>query len=168
MINLKELSHLTGFSVSTVSKALNDRVDISSKTKKIVVGAAKKHNYVPNSFAVGLRNSKSYTIAIILPQVNVDFYGNVLFHFHKIADKLGYRILVFQSFENEAKEAEYLTSISDGSIDGAIVISKKKSNVYDKKFSVPILPITVGEAEAAVNLEQFSLNTFKNFLTEIN
>ncbi|RMA64826.1 LacI family DNA-binding transcriptional regulator [Ulvibacter antarcticus] len=167
-INLKELSHLTGFSISTVSKALNNRVDISLKTKEIVVEVAKKHNYVPNSFAVGLRKNKSHTVAVILPQVNVPFYGNLLFYFHRIADCLGYRLLVFQSFKSEKKEIEYLKNIGDGSIDGAIVITNKKNKCPYNQFSVPVLTIPIFEAEAAENLERFSFNTFEKFLVEIN
>ena len=106
-INLKELSYLTGFSVSTVSKALNDKYDISKKTKRLIMGVAKEHNYVPNRFAAGLRSKKSNTVAIILPQINVSFYSNILSYFQKIAARQGYRIMVFQSFEKEEKEIKF-------------------------------------------------------------
>ena len=165
-INLKELSYLTGFSISTISKALNDKVDISTKTKKIVMGVAKEYNYVPNSFAVGLRNNKSYTIAVILPQINISFYADLLSHFQKIADKEGYRILVFQSFKSEAKELESLKSIRDGSIDGAIVITENVNNNNHIKFSVPVLNIAIADAMSTKNLEHFSLKSFEALLKE--
>ena len=167
-INLKELSYLTGFSVSTVSKALNDKIDISTKTKKIVMGVAQKHNYVPNSFAVGLRNNRSYTIAAILPQVNTDLYGDILYYFQKTADRLGYRIVVFQSFGSEIKEIQYLKSICDGSIDGAILITEKENTSYSDRYSIPVLSIPTVEVKGAENLEKFSHAKFEKFLFEIN
>lgn len=167
-INLKELSYLTGFSVSTVSKALNDKLDISDKTKRLITKIAEKHNYIPNSFAVGLRNKKSSTVAIILPQINVDFYSNMLFYFQKIADQQGYRIIIFQSYENEIKEIEYLKSICDGSIDGAIIITSVKNNLYSKNFSIPVLTLSIMEALAMEDLDRYCYNSFEKLLVDIS
>lgn len=166
-INLKELSYLTGFSVSTVSKALNDKFDISDKTKRFITGIAEKHNYIPNSFAVGLRNKKSCTVAIILPQINVDFFSNMLFYFQNTADRNGYRIIVFQSFELELKEIEYLNSICDGSIDGAIVITSIKNNVYSNNFSIPVMALSIMEALATEELDNYCFNNFDLLLNKI-
>jgi len=72
-VTLKELSRLSGFSVSTVSKALNNKLDISPETRRSIKGIAEKYNYIPNNFAVGLRKKRTYAVAIIIPQVNTDF-----------------------------------------------------------------------------------------------
>jgi len=58
-VNLKKISTLSGFSVSTVSKALNNKKDISSVTREAIQGIAKKHNYVPNFSALALRKQRS-------------------------------------------------------------------------------------------------------------
>jgi LacI family transcriptional regulator len=166
-INLKELSYLTGYSVSTVSKALNDKFDISAKTKSLITRVAKEHNYIPNSFAVGLRNKKSSTVAIILPEINVTFYSNLLFHFLQIADHQGYRIVVFQSFENTSKEIEYLKSICDGSIDGAIVITSTKNNLYSKDYTIPVSTILIMEALSQEALNEYCFHIFEKLLTKI-
>ena len=166
-INLKELSFLTGFSISTVSKALNDKFDISDKTKRFITRIAEKHNYIPNSFAVGLRNKKSSTVAIILPQINVDFFSTMLFHFQKTADRNGYRTLVFQSFAKEIREVQYLNSICDGSIDGAIVITNKKNNLCAKTFSIPIMTLEIMEAPRTEELDSYCCNNFNILLSKI-
>lgn len=53
--SLKDISIITGFSVSTISKALNNKDDISTKTKEIIQKAALENNYQPNHYAVMLR-----------------------------------------------------------------------------------------------------------------
>ena len=63
-VTLKELSNLSGFSVSTVSKALNNKLDISIETRKAIKDIAKKHHYVPNNFAVALRVKRTQTVAV--------------------------------------------------------------------------------------------------------
>lgn len=165
-INLKELSYLTGFSISTVSKALNDKLDVSVKTKRLITRVAKKYNYIPNSLAVSLRNRKSSTVAIILPQINVDFYSSLLFHFQKIADRQHYRIVVFQSFESEQKEIEYLKSICDGSIDGAIVITRAKNNLYLQDYMIPVLSLSILETLSTENLDDYCFSAFEKLLVK--
>ncbi|MFK7747457.1 MAG: LacI family DNA-binding transcriptional regulator [Kordia sp.] len=123
VITLKELSQLSGFSISTVSKALNNKFDISLKTREVIQQIANEHNYVPNTYAIGLRKRKTQTIAVIIPQINDAFYSCFLHNIEKIASKLEYRILLFQSFEKNSKEKEYLQKIYDGSVDGVIILS---------------------------------------------
>ena len=50
-VTLKELSSILGFSISTISKALNGSNEISTITKKRVKEIAKKYNYRPNKIA---------------------------------------------------------------------------------------------------------------------
>lgn len=166
-INLKELSYLTGFSVSTVSKALNDKYDISKKTKKIIASAAREHNYVPNKFAAGLRNKKSFTVAVIIPQINVTFYSDLLFHFQKIAEREGYRIVVFQSFEEKRKEIDCLRRICDGSIDGSIVVTSTKNNTYKDDFSIPITSLLITEALSQDKIKDYCYTIFNSLIAEI-
>lgn len=167
-INLKELSFLTGFSVSTVSKALNDKYDISKKTKRLIHSVAKEHNYVPNRFAAGLRNKKSFTVAIILPQINVSFYSDLLFHFQKIAERQGYRIVVFQSFEEKEKEMDYLQRIGDGSIDGSILITSTKNHDYASRYALPITPILIEKVLGQANLKEYCYQVFYNLIFKIS
>ena len=165
-INLKELSFLTGFSISTVSKALNNKLDVSTETKQLIMGVAKKHNYIPNSFGLGLRSKKSRTVAIILPQINTNFYSNLLFYFQQIADHHGYRIVVFQSFESETKEIGYLTSICDGSIDGAIVVSRRRNDFYSENYAVPVTTILIAEALGQDKLKKYCFLMFEKLLAK--
>lgn len=65
MVSIKDIAKETGFSVTTVSRALNNHTDVSKKTKKIINEAAKKLNYVPNLSAKVLVNQSSKTIGLI-------------------------------------------------------------------------------------------------------
>lgn len=127
-ITLKDLSSLSGFSVSTVSKALNNKVDISPETRDAIQCIAKEKRYIPNNYAVALRKKKSKAIAVIIPKLENEFYSYILSEIQKLAYELGYRILFFQSFSDDTIEAKYLTNINDGSVDGAIVISSNTTN----------------------------------------
>ncbi|MBL1435715.1 MAG: LacI family DNA-binding transcriptional regulator [Rhodobacteraceae bacterium] len=63
---LKDIAFLSGMSITTVSKALNDAADISGKTKQRVQAIAKQIGYRPNRAGIRLRTGKTNVICLIL------------------------------------------------------------------------------------------------------
>lgn len=121
MSSLKELAKLLGVSVSTVSKALNDAHDISEKTKIRVRELAEAMNYQPNKMGVGLRNQKTKTIGVIIPDILNSFFAETLYGIEKYCSKKGYDTLVCLSNELTQKEAEKVMLLKNGSVDGFLI-----------------------------------------------
>lgn len=156
MITLKKMSHLTGFSVSTISKALNDKHDINIETRKMIQDFAFKSHYKPNKNALALRSSKSYIIAIVVSQINHDINSELLYHIQKCASKFGYRIMLFQSFEQDANVQKHLEEVNDGSVDAAIVINFKKHTLdltSMQELKYPLDFIQISEGQTMVDLQ---------------
>jgi len=83
MITIKEIAKLANVSQSTVSKALNDKPDVSTETKKRIIELAKKHDFVPNAFGKGLKSRTTENIGVIFcreaqPLSGNPFYSRVL------------------------------------------------------------------------------------------
>lgn len=170
MMTLKKISKFTGFSVSTVSKALNDKHDINVTTKRIIQEFAVKNNYVPNKNAIALRRNKSNIVAVVLPHVNDTFYSEALCSMQKIASNSGYRVMLFQSFENTLKEKEYLEDVNDGSIDGAIVLSVNKNEIKENNTKLNVIPIEyihVMKSQSYDVLKASCISNFGNLLKQI-
>lgn len=72
MVSIKDISKRTGFSVTTVSRALNNHSDVSQQTKILIKQAAEKMGYVPNLIAKNLVNQSSYTIGFITNKLERD------------------------------------------------------------------------------------------------
>ena len=64
-VNIYELAEASGFSVSTVSKALNHTGRISEATRQKILAIASKLNYIPSYHAKALSLNKSWIIGII-------------------------------------------------------------------------------------------------------
>lgn len=131
---LKKISALSGFSVSTVSKALNNKGDVSHHTKKIIQRIAKNNNYVPNYSALALRKQETKIIAVIIPHITDKFYGHLLSEIQKHTFELGYRLLLLQTFTSEKTEKECYQFINDGSVDGVIMFSSSENHYLMDKF----------------------------------
>ena len=99
-ITLKQIAETLGISITTVSKALKDYPDVSSKTKKSVLELASSLQYTPNSFAVNLRTKESKTIGLIIPEVVHHFFSNVINGIIEEAEKSGYLVIILQSNES--------------------------------------------------------------------
>ncbi|AEH01607.1 LacI family DNA-binding transcriptional regulator [Lacinutrix sp. 5H-3-7-4] len=164
-ITLKELSRISGFSVSTVSKAINNKLDISEKTKQLIHSIAKEHNYIPNTYAIGLRKKRTQAVAVIVPQVNTNFYSWFLFNLEKLAYNNGYKIVLYQSFESPEKEKECIKISSDGSVDGVILLSKNKPKISNNNYPLEFIQIT--EHQSKEQLEKYCIHSFNTLLKNI-
>lgn len=65
-ISLKEIAGICKVSVSTVSKAMNDRNDISAEKKEEIRRVAREMHYVPNYMASVLKSKRTGTIGVLL------------------------------------------------------------------------------------------------------
>ncbi|WP_290698748.1 LacI family DNA-binding transcriptional regulator [Lacinutrix sp.] len=167
-ITIKQISHLSGYSVSTVSKALNNKQDISLQTREVIKDIAKQHNYVPNSYAVSLRIKKSVSIAVVLPKVTLSCYSQALSSLQKTAEKANYRVLFYQSESCPDKELNFIRSLNDGSTSGVILISegqRKEDSFLGSNMPIEILSISKTQPLETIQLD--SKKSFSNLLSKI-
>jgi LacI family transcriptional regulator len=130
---LKQIAKELNVSVSTVSKALNDSSEISEQTKTKVKEYAKLKNYKPNVIGLNLKNRKTKTIGVIIPNILNSFFAKVFTGIEKVAEEKGYNVLTCISNESLEKEINTLEMLSNGTIDGFILsISEEaqKSNEF--------------------------------------
>jgi LacI family transcriptional regulator len=118
---LKQIAKELNVSVSTVSKALNDSPEISDVTKSKIKEYAKLKNYKPNVIGLNLKNRKTKTIGVIIPNILNSFFAKVFSGIEKVADEKGYNVIMCISNESSEKEAHTLEMLSNGTIDGFIV-----------------------------------------------
>lgn len=70
---LKSISKATGFSVTTVSRALGGFDDVNEETRQLILAEAQKQNYEPNLLARLLQGQRSQTIGLVIPANGAHF-----------------------------------------------------------------------------------------------
>lgn len=133
-ITLKDIAKELGFSKSTVSKALNDSHEISLETRKKIKAFADFYNYKPNSLALKLRNQKTYTLGVVIPQIVHHFFSNVLSGIDEYANALGYNVMVCLSNDSHKKEVSSIETLFAGNVDG-ILISVTQETQQKNKYN---------------------------------
>jgi len=131
-ITLKQIARELDVSISTVSKALKDSPEISEDTKQKIQAFAKLYNYRPNNIALSLKNRKTNTIGIIIPEIVHHFFSKVIRGVELVANQRGYNVIIGLSNESFSKEVINMEMLANGSIDGFIIsISKETQQLQD-------------------------------------
>lgn len=126
-ITLKQIAKDLGLSVSTVSKALSDSHEIGTITKNRVQEYAKLQNYKPNTMAKNLKNQRTNTIGVIIPNILNPFFAKVFSGIEKAANAKGYNVITYISNESHAKEKQAMDLLSNGTVDGFILSVAEES-----------------------------------------
>ncbi|OBQ52184.1 LacI family DNA-binding transcriptional regulator [Tamlana sp. s12] len=126
-ITLKQIAKELDVSIGTVSKALRGSHEISEETKEKIQAFAKYYNYKPNNIALSLKNRKTKTIGIIIPEIVHHFFTRVIQGIEHLANKRGYNVIVGLSNESFDKEVINMEMLASGSIDGFIMSISKET-----------------------------------------
>jgi len=132
-VTLKQIAKELDVSISTVSKSLKDSPEISEDTRQKVQAFAKMYNYKPNNIALSLKNRKSKTIGIIIPEIVHYFFANIISGVEQVANENGYNVIVCLSDESFDKEVINMEMLANGSTDG-FIISLSKETQQRKDF----------------------------------
>ncbi|MFC0698864.1 LacI family DNA-binding transcriptional regulator [Paraburkholderia humisilvae] len=106
-MNIQEFAATLKLSVSTVSKALNGREDVSPATRKRVLEAAEQSGFSPDPSASRLRRQSSDTIAFVVspPQTSFaqPFFLDMLMGVNDVIDHSCYQVIVASARSAEAE-----------------------------------------------------------------
>lgn len=137
-VNIYQLAELTGYSVSTVSKALNKTGRISEATREKILKIAREHNYIASYHAKSLSSKDSYIIAIIFSDnlntgLSHPFFSVILEHFKQEVEREGYEV-TFVNRNMGKSEMTYLEFCKYRNVDGVFIV-----NYYSLSRQIPEL-----------------------------
>jgi len=152
MGTLKDISKLTGFSLATISKALNGYSDVSDRTKEIIFSTAEKLNYYPDYEGHKLQRRDTKTIAIIIrgladsnhdgdPVISDIIKGVAMYSLESDIDMALYHLS-----NDRQREISYYKFCRSRNIDGAILLGFGMNDPYIKEAKNTSYPIVLFDA----------------------
>lgn len=134
MVKIGDIAKVTGFSITTVSKALNGYTDISEKTKVLVLDKAKEMGYIPNASARSLITKRTYTIGIMLDEIlklglQHPFFAGIIQAFREEVESQGYDILFLSSELGNTQITSYIDHCRQRNVDGVFILC---TNFHDQ------------------------------------
>jgi LacI family transcriptional regulator len=132
-VTLKQIAKELDVSISTVSKSLRNSLEIGEETRLKVQAFAKFYNYKPNNIALSLKNKRTKTIGIIIPEIVHYFFSTVINGIEQVANEKGYSVIICLSDDSFDKEVMNMELLAHGSTDG-FIMSLSKETQFKKDF----------------------------------
>ncbi len=128
-VTITQIAEMSGYSISTVSRVINNSDLVDEKTRAHVKAIMEKTNYMPNKLAQGLVKQASKTIALIIPDVSNHFFADIIHGVEDNITKNGYSMYLCNSNFDHDRESRFLEDMVERCADGAIIISAFLQNV---------------------------------------
>lgn len=135
MSTIKDVARISGFSVSTVSRCLNNSGYVSEEARVEIEKVAKELNYRPTYSAQMLRTNRSNIIALILVTLRNSYFVELAEHIDRICLEKGYHLILCNIDSDDNKEKAYLDLIDKINPEGVILAGVE--TVYDALKEYP-------------------------------
>ena len=122
MSSLKKIAKETGFSIATVSRALNNSSQVIPETREIIQSAAKSLNYRPNPAAKALATKRSFIVGAAIPGIEHSIFSKFLAAMEAELSKFGYSLVLTTTHHDAETEFEKVRNLINMGAE-AIVLS---------------------------------------------
>ena len=121
MVTISDVAKLAGVSLVTVSRVINNADYVSDKTRSNVKKAIAELGYIPSAMARGMRLNRTFTFALILPDITNSFWTTVARGVEDVAQIQDYSILFYNVDEDQKKQKRALETVFSQQVDGVMI-----------------------------------------------
>jgi LacI family transcriptional regulator len=105
MVTIKDVARESGYSISTVSRVLNHRNDVSPDARKKIEEVVEQFNFVPNNNAKHLKQSNSKSIGVMVKGISNMLFASIVEEIQRTIEKTEYTLVV-SYLDEDADEVE--------------------------------------------------------------
>lgn len=164
-ITMQDIADKVGVSKVTVSKALNDKDDISDKLKQEIIDTAEKMGYRYNIGNQLLQNNISNNIGILTPEVFLEkdetFYTTIFKKINTVSDNLGYNTILSVIDKEQETNLEIPIICKNRVVDGLIILGQLSKDYINKISNFKIPMILVDFFYEDIELDSIVTNNFE-------
>ena len=155
-VTFADIAKYTNFSKTTISRYFNQPDSLTLENQEKIAKALEELGYQENKLAKVLANGKSEFIGIIIPNLYLHYYSEMLNQILSSYSDYHYKFLVFVSSDKKELEQQYLDELMAYKIEGLIILSHTFSSKELASYHIPIVAIE-REAEhiCSVNTDNY-------------
>ncbi|MGQ9632523.1 MAG: LacI family DNA-binding transcriptional regulator [bacterium] len=133
-VTIKDIAERAGVSANTVSRALNNRPEISEETKRRILKIAEEAGYIPNSLARGLVSRRTKTIGVTVGDNRNPFFAGIVKAIEDRARERGYNIILCNTDEECDREKEAIRLLREKMVDGLLITPVDRRGEYIREL----------------------------------
>jgi LacI family transcriptional regulator len=126
-VTMRDIARDLGLSVVTVSKVLRNHSDISKATRERVLQRVKEMRYQPNQAARSLVTGRTFTIGLVVPDLEHPFFGEIAKAIARRIRMLDYSLIIASSEEEPAIEQREVEGLIARQVDAIVLASVQTS-----------------------------------------
>ncbi len=112
---------MAGVSVGTVSHVITGSVPVTEPLRRKVQAAIKRLDYHPNHIARSLKTSKTRTLGIIVPDLTIPFFPQVIRGAETAARQMNYTLIAVNSDDRADRQKELLSLLRSQRVEGILL-----------------------------------------------
>jgi LacI family transcriptional regulator len=120
---LSDVARSAGVSVATVSRYLNNSLQLPKTTVARIRQAIDALGYQPNPHARSLSRGRSDTLGLLVPDITNPYFARLAAAVEREAARQGYGLTLCASLNTLDREREYLARLSRMAVDGIIFVT---------------------------------------------
>lgn len=152
---MKDVAREAGVSLGTVSKVVNG-LPVGDEYVQRVNEAIKRLNYHVNIYAQGLKASRTYTVAVLIPNTAHPFFGAITYYLNLALLKRNYRMLLCCTGADINVEQEYVNMVQQNKVDGIIGLTYNSDLQVDENTPFVSIDRTIGPNTPCVASDNFA------------
>jgi LacI family transcriptional regulator len=123
MATIHDVAQVAGVSPTTVSRYLNNRIDLPASTASRIDAAIRQLDYRPNILAKRLSTGKTEAIGLVTPEIREPFFAELAAAVEDEADRHGYTIFMSSTRSDRSREIAAINRLHDRHVDGLIMMT---------------------------------------------
>lgn len=123
MSTIKDVSRMTGLSISTISKYINGG-NVRQENRAVIDDAIKSLNFKVNKSARSLKTNRTMTVGILLPSLDVSFFAEIVGDIEARLFLEGYNAIICSYDHDPAQELRKLEFLLDQQVDGVLLVAE--------------------------------------------
>jgi LacI family transcriptional regulator len=134
IVTLRDVAAASGVSISTASRALDERTASRSAAAAHVRKVAEELGYRRNSFASGLRRGETRTLGVLVPRLSDTVMALMFEELERAASSRGYFAMVATSGDDPNDERRAAETLLDRNVDGLILATARLDDELPRRL----------------------------------
>lgn len=145
-VTIYDIAKMAGVSASTVSRVVNNKDNVSARTRARIMKLLAEHNYVPNEAARGLVMQSSHMVGVLITDIRTTQHTDGIYYIERELSAHGYSCLIHNTGRDESSWVSYIQAMSQRKIEALVLMgSIYQSEVVEEaiRLYLPSTPVVI-------------------------
>jgi LacI family transcriptional regulator len=129
-ITIFDVASEAGVSYGTVSRVINNNPHVKAETRQRILNTMDQLGYVVNRQARSLAGGRTQMIGLLVPGLETSYIGEIMRGIDTELEIMQYDIVLYTTHRQKTKEADYVTTIIQGMVDGLLLVLPRHPQTF--------------------------------------